>query len=249
MVCLAPDPINDLSEAIDLSSNIEGDVITVDVPKGNWQFYAMVKYDSFACVINGAPGAAGSILNHMDSAAVRGYLDHMADTIEARLGPLSKHLRAFFVDSMELEGCNWTSDFPEEFKARRGYDLMPWLPFTMFKVGRLGNVESFDYGSKKGDKFQDQVNRVRFDFELTKAELLNERYMNTFLSWCREKGVKSRSQAYGNGFFIEESSLGQDIPEGESWTTNWLKHRIGEEMGDEDYRRGRAYTMIDKYVS
>lgn len=248
-VCLAPDPINDLSEAIDLSGNIEGDVITVDVPEGNWQFYAMVKYDSFACVINGAPGAAGSILNHMDSTAVRNYLDHMADTIEARLGPLSKHLRAFFVDSMELEGCNWTSDFPEEFKARRGYDLMPWLPFTMFKVGRLGNVESFDYGSKKGDKFQDQVNRVRFDFELTKAELLNERYMNTFLSWCREKGVKSRSQAYGNGFFIEESSLGQDIPEGESWTTNWLKHRIGEEMGDEDYRRGRAYTMIDKYVS
>ncbi len=248
-VFLAPDPVNDLSETIDLSGNIKDDVITVDVPKGNWQLYALVKYESFACVINGAPGAAGSILNHMDATAVRRYLDHMADTIEGKTGPLSSHLRAFFVDSMELEGCNWTSDFAEEFKARRGYDLMPWLPFTMFEVGRLGDVKNFEYGSKKGDKFQEEVNRVRFDFELTKAELLHERYTQTFLSWCKEKGVKSRAQAYGRGFFPEESSLGYDIPEGESWTTNWLKHKIGEEMGDEDYRRGRGYTMINKYVS
>ena len=248
-VFLAPDPVNDLSETIDLSGNIKDDVITVDVPKGNWQLYALVKYESFACVINGAPGAAGSILNHMDAAAVRHYLDNMADTIEGKIGPLSNHLRAFFVDSMELEGCNWTSDFAEEFKARRGYDLMPWLPFTMFEVGRLGDVKNFEYGSKKGAKFQEEVNRVRFDFELTKAELLHERYTQTFLSWCKEKGVKSRAQAYGRGFFPEESSLGYDIPEGESWTTNWLKHKIGEEMGDEDYRRGRGYTMINKYVS
>ncbi len=248
-VFLAPDPVNDLSETIDLSGNIKDDVITVDVPKGNWQLYALVKYESFACVINGAPGAAGSILNHMDATAVRHYLDNMADTIEGKIGPLSNHLRAFFVDSMELEGCNWTSDFAEEFKARRGYDLMPWLPFTMFEVGRLGDVKNFEYGSKKGAKFQEEVNRVRFDFELTKAELLHERYTQTFLSWCKEKGVKSRAQAYGRGFFPEESSLGYDIPEGESWTTNWLKHRIGEEMGDEDYRRGRGYTMINKYVS
>ncbi len=248
-VFLAPDPINDLSETVDVSDKIVDGVLSVDVPKGNWQLYAMVRFESFASVINGAPGAAGSILNHMDATAVRHYLDNMADAIEAKLGPLSNYLRAFFVDSMELEGCNWTSDFAEEFKARRGYDLMPWLPFTMFEVGRLGDVKNFEYGSKKGEKFQEEVNRVRFDFELTKAELLHERYTQTFLQWCKEKGVKSRAQAYGRGFFIEESSLGYDIPEGESWTTNWLKHKLGEEMGDEDYRRGRGYTMINKYVS
>ena len=248
-ICLAPDPMNSLDEAIDLKGNIKDGVITVDVPEGKWQLYAMVKFESFASVINGAPGAAGSILNHMDARAVRKYLDHMADEIEAKLGPLSGHLRAFFVDSMELEGNNWTSDFAEEFKARRGYDILPWLPFTMFEVGRLGDVKSFEYGSKKSEKFQEEVDRVRFDFELTKAELLHERYTETFLAWCKEKGVKSRAQAYGRGFFPLESSLGYDIPEGESWTTNWLRHRIGEEMGDEDYRRGRGYTMINKYVS
>ena len=246
---LAPDPIEDMSQVVDVTDRFDGDVITLDIPEGKHVIYAMIRFDSFASVINGAPGAAGSILNHMDAKAVRKYLDHMSDTIEAKTGPLSGHLRAFFVDSMELEGNNWTGDFAEEFQRRRGYDILPWLPFTMFEVGRLGDVKNFEYGAKKGEKFQEQVDRARFDFELTKAELLHERYTATFLQWCKDKGVGSRAQAYGRGFFPLESSLGYDYPEGESWTTNWLRHRLGEEMGDEDYRRGRGYTMINKYVS
>ena len=246
---LAPDPIDDLSQVVDVTDKFVDDVITLDIPEGKHVIYALIRFDSFASVINGAPGAAGSILNHMDESAVRGYLNHMTDAIEAKTGPLSGHIRALFVDSMELEGNNWTGDFAAEFQKRRGYDLMPWFPFTMFEVGRLGDVTNFEYGAKKGPKFQEQVDRVRFDFELTKAELLHERFMTVFQKWCREKGVKSRQQAYGRGFFPLESSLDCDIPEGESWTTNWLRHRIGEEMGDEDYRRGRGYTMINKYVS
>ena len=139
---LVPDPISSLSEAVNVTDRFQNGTISIDVPKGKWQFYALVKYDSFASVINGAPGAAGSILDHMNAEAVRSYLDHMTDVIQARIGPLSKHLRAFFVDSMELEGCNWTSDFATEFKNRRGYDVLPWLPFTMFEVGRLGDVKN-----------------------------------------------------------------------------------------------------------
>lgn len=248
-VKLVPDPIDDLSQVLDLTDRCPGDTVSVDVPPGRHCLYVMVNVKSFACVINGAPGAAGSILNHLDSAAVRRYLDHMSDTIESRLGPVRNHLRAFFADSMELEGCNWTGDFAEEFHRRRGYDILPWLPFTMFKVGRLGEVVDYNFGADKSARFNEQVCRARFDFELTKAELYHERYTATFLEWCRDKGVKSRAQAYGRGFFPLESSLGYDIPEGESWTTNWLKHKLGEEMGDDDYRRGRGYTMINKYVS
>ena len=246
---MTPDPINDLGEAVDIMDRFNGDLLTLKVPEGKHVLYFMVRVDSFASVINGAPGAAGSILNHMDAKAVRKYLDRMSDTIEGRIGPLSQYLRAFFVDGMELEGNNWTEGFAEEFERRRGYDVRPWLPFTMFKVGRLGNVEQYDYGASKGERFREEVNRVRFDFELTKAELLNERYMATLVGWCRDKKVKSRIEAYGRGFFPIESALDVDIPEGESWTMNWLRHRIGEEMGDADYRRGRSYTMINKYVT
>ena len=248
-VLLTPDPVSDISQALDITALMADGRLILDVPDGPHFLYALVRCDSFASVINGAPGAAGSILNHLDAKAVRKYLDHQADAIEGHIGPLRNYLRSFFVDSMELEGCNWVADMPEEFLSRRGYDLMPWLPFTMFKVGRLGEAINYNYGAGKSPEFAEQVNRVRFDFELTKAELLHERYTGTFLAWCRQKGVKSRAQAYGRGFFPLESSLGYDIPEGESWTTNWLRHRLGEEMGDADYRRGRGYTMINKYVS
>ena len=208
-----------------------------------------MKVNSFACVINGAPGAAGSILNHMDKKAVRKYLDHMADTIQNRIGPLKNYVRAMFTDSMELEGSNWTGDFAEQFRLRRGYDLMPYLPFMMFKVGRLGDVLDYNYGAEKTPEFKAELQRVRFDFELTKAELLKERFTDTYTGWCKDLGVLSRAQAYGRGFFPLESSMGYSIPEGESWTTNWLKHRLGEEMRDDEYRAGRGYTMINKYVS
>ena len=246
---MVPNPMNSLDEATELSHLRNEKLISVDVPAGKHVFYALVKVSSFASVINGAPGAAGPILNHMDKIAVRKYLDHMSDTIQKKTGPLSNHLRAFFTDSLELEGCNWTADFAEEFKKRRGYNLMEWLPFIMFKVGRLGGVIDENYGASKTPAFAGKINRVRFDFELTKAELLNERFTKTYLEWCKDQNVKSRAQAYGRGFFPLETSIGYDIPEGESWTTNWLKHRVGEEMPDDDYRRGRAYTMINKYVS
>lgn len=246
---LAPDTLSSLSQVTALPLPAVGDSAAVALTGFHGYLYALVRCRSFASVINGAPGASGPILDHLNRAAVQRYLDYMSHTLEGRLGPMRNWLRAYFVDSMELEGSNWTDDFAEEFRRRRGYDLMPWLPFTMFKVGRLGDVVSYEYGAVQAPEFEERVRQVRHDFELTKAELLDERYTQTFLSWCRAQGVKSRAQAYGRGFFPLESSLGYDIPEGESWTTNYLRHRVGYEMGDEDYRRGRAYTMIDKYVS
>ena len=218
-------------------------------PNGKYMLYALVRCTSFASVINGAPGASGPILDHMNKAAVQHFLDHMRQRLEHRLGPMSRWLRAYFVDSMELEGSNWTDDFAEEFSRRNGYDIMPWLPFIMFKTGRLGEVVSYEYGAKQSPDFKRRVQSVRLHFERTKAQLLYERFTTVFANWCKAQGVLSRGQAYGRGFFPLLSSTAYDIPEGESWTTNYLRHRIGEEMPDSDYRRGRAYTMINKYVS
>ncbi len=248
-VMLVPQGIGALDQAIDITERFRGDILEMDIPDGIWWLYSLIRFDSFASVINGAPGAAGSQIDYMNAGAIRRYLDNMASTIEAATGPLSGHLRAFFVDNMELEGCNWTADFAEEFQRRRGYDIMPWFPYIMFQMGRLGDVAKYQYGAARTPEFEEQVQRARYDFEITRMELNYERYTRTFLAWCREKGVKARAQAYGRGFWPLDSSLGYDIPEGESWTTNWLKHRLGEEMGDEDYRRGRGYTMVNKYVS
>jgi hypothetical protein len=246
---IIPDPVSSVNQIIDLSDKIENETIKLSVPEGKHALYALVKISGFMQVINGAPGATGPVLDHYNSTAVKSYLNHMSDTIEKRTGPLSENIRALFTDSMELEGANWSQGIMEEFQRRRGYDLFPFLPFVLFKTGAMGNVTDFKYGTGMSPDFENMIRRMRYDFEITKAELLAERFIKPYVEWCRKLGVKSRAQAYGRGFFPLESSFEYDIPECESWTMNWLKHKVGEEMPEEDYRRGRAYTMINKYVS
>jgi hypothetical protein len=246
---LIPDPLTDIGQVIDLSVRKNNETIKVSIPNGKYALYSLVKINGFMQVINGAPGATGPVLNHYDKTAVKKYLNNMSGTIEKRIGPLSDKIRALFTDSMELEGSNWSEGIMDEFKNRRGYDLFPFLPYVLFKTGAMGNVTDFKYGVSMSPELEEMIRRMRYDFELTKAELLEERFIETYTAWCRGLNVKSRAQAYGRGFFPLESSFEYDIPECESWTMNWLKHKVGEEMPEDDYRRGRAYTMINKYVS
>jgi hypothetical protein len=246
---LVPDPLTNFDQVTDLSAQTGGETIKITVPKGKYALYGLVKINGFMQVINGAPGATGPVLNHYNKVAVRKYLNNMSSAIENRTGPISDHIRALFTDSMELEGSNWSEGMMDEFRKRRGYDLFPYLPFVLFKTGAMGNITDLKYGVSMSPEFEAMIRRMRYDFEITKAELLEERFIETYAEWCRGLNVKSRGQAYGRGFFPLESSFAYDIPECESWTMNWLKHRVGEEMPESDYRRGRAYTMINKYVS
>ena len=246
---LVPDPLDDLAQITDLSEQKDLDRITVEVPAGSHALYALVKVHGFMQVINGVPGANGPTFNHFNAQAVRKYLTRMSGAIESRIGPLRDHIRALFIDGLELEGANWSDDMREEFIRRRGYDPMELLPLTMYKTGGMGNVIDYRYGVEMGDAVRGRIDRVRYDFCRTQAELIDERFFVPYSEWCRSLGVLSRVQAYGRGVHPLGSSLHCDIPEGESWTTNWLKHRLGEEMGNEDYRRGRGYTMINKYMS
>lgn len=246
---LVPDLLTSADEITDLSGMTGEEFFDIFIPGGDHALYALVQVTGFMQVINGAPGASGPVIDHYNGDAVSRFLYRMSESIEPVTGPLKEHLRALFTDSMELEGSNWTGDMREEFFRRRGYDIFPYLPFVLFRTGSMGNVTDWNYGVEAGPASKDMICRMRYDFETTKAELLEERFMQTFAGWCRELGVSSRMQAYGRGFFPLESSMLVDIPEGESWTMNWLKHRIGEEMPESDYRRGRAYTMVNKYVS
>ena len=246
---LVPEPFGSLDQAIDLMDKEVDGTFKFKVPEGKYVLFALVKIRGFLEVINGAPGANGPVLNHFNKKAVEKYLNNMSDKIQNRIGPLSEDIRSLFTDSMELEGSNWSYDFADEFKKRRGYDVRPYMSFILFKTGSMGNVLTYEPKVEFTPELNDTIQRVRYDFEYTKAELLDERFTRTYLDWCKKLNVKSRAQAYGRGLFPLESSLDYDIPECESWTMTWLRHRLGEEMSEEDYRRGRAYTMVNKYVS
>ena len=244
---LYPNPASSVDDFIDVWQ--PDSIFTIQVPEGAYTLAALVKINGFLEVINGAPGAAGPVLDHFNAQAVKHYLYHMSDEIEAQLGPLKNHVRALFTDSMELEGANWTNDMAEEFQKRYGYDITQWLPFILFKIGSMGSALNYNPVVPVTPDLQQHVERARYDFEDFKAQLMQERFTSTYLDWCHALGVKARAQAYGRGFYPLENAMGYDIPEGESWTTNWLKHKPGEEMSETDYRRGRAYTMVNKFVS
>ena len=262
-VQLAPAMINSMDDVKDLSGQISSGTIRCKVPPGKYNLYALVKINGFMEVIQGAPGATGPVLNHYNKEAVKKYLNNMSGSIQDKLGPVSQYIRSFFTDSMELEGSNWCSDMATEFKKRRGYDILPWLPFVQYRIGSMGNtmvdlhnrpidekrpydtVFLYTYGSEHGAAFDQDVQRVRYDFELTKTELIHERFVDTFLEWCKSNKVKSRIQAYGRGYFPLEASFDVDIPEGETW----IRPILGVEIQEIDYRVGRAYTWINKVVS
>ena len=254
---LYPNPASSVDDCITIWSalrraqgpSLNDSMITIEVPEGEHTLVALVKINGFLEVINGAPGAAGPVLDHFNTEAVNRYLYNMSDKIEVQIGPLKGNIRALFTDSMELEGANWTDDMAEEFQKRYGYDITEWLPFILFKIGSMGSALNYDPVVPVTDNFQKEIQRARYDFEDFKAQLMQERFTNTYLAWCHQLGVKARAQAYGRGFYPLENAMGYDIPEGESWTTNWLHHKPGEEMSETDYRRGRAYTMVNKFVS
>lgn len=244
-VKLSPSVIDNIDDVKDISDQIPNGIVKYKIEEGKYILYALVKINGFMQVIQGAPGATGPVLNHYNEGAVKKFLAFMSDKIGEKLGPLSPHIRSFFSDSLELEGANWCTDMPGEFQKRRGYELMPWLPFLLFKITAMGNTLENDNGAEYHSQFNETIQRIRYDFELTKAELIKERFLNSFVNWCKENGVKSRMQSYGRGYFPLEGSLEADIPECETW----IRPGLGAEMNETDYRVGRAYTMVNKYVT
>ena len=242
---LAPARMEKFTMGEDLSANLNGDNITVEVPNGEYVLYYMVKFTGFQAVINGAPGADGPVLNHYNKDAVEKYLGRMSDNMESQMGELGESFRAMFCDSLELEGANWTGDMLEEFERRRGYSLYPYLPFVLFKTGHMGNPVDDSGGSELIQTVQETIDSVRYDFYKTRLELFNERFIQTFNDWCHEHNVESRVQAYGRGFHPIESSMEIDIPECETW----LRSTIGGDHFEEIGLQGRAYTMVNKFVS
>ncbi len=233
------------TEQIVLNNQLGKNEIAIEIPPGKYVLYFLVKLTGFMAVINGAPGADGPVLNHYDAGAVKRYLNRISDKLSAKLGPLHQQVRAFFTDSIELEGANWCNDMPEQFRQRRGYDLLPWLPFVLFKVGEMGNPVSGSDGATFSAEFKSRVELVRYDFETLKRQLFQERFVQTFVDWCHSIGVKSRMQAYGRECDVMTGSMTVDIPECETW----IRSEQIMPFGIGDYRIGRDYTMINKFVS
>jgi len=83
----------------------------------------------------------------------------------ADVGPLAgKTVVSTHVDSWEAGSGNWTTGFRDEFRRRRGYDLLPYLPTLNGLV-----VDSLEISE-----------RFLWDYRETICEMLLENYAGTF---------------------------------------------------------------------
>lgn len=242
---LAPKMLHGIDEVLDLDQQISSDQITIDVPRGTFVLYSLVKITGFMAVIHGAPGADGPVLNHYKKEAVQTYLDRMSGTITAKIGSLGSNFRSIFIDSIELEGANWVDDLYSEFEKRRKYSLVPYLPFILFKTGKMGKVLDEKYGADFADNLKADLERIRYDFEITKQELFKERFIDTFLAWCKKNGVRSRFQPYGQEMHPLDAGLDVDIPECETW----INASTGQVPKEFDFKYATPPCMVNRFVS
>ncbi|MCI8497150.1 MAG: hypothetical protein HFE85_02715 [Clostridiales bacterium] len=127
-----------------------------------------------------------------------------------------------FMDSLEWsygDGFNFYPEaFAEEFQARKGYDIRPYL---IILCGLPGHLVTFDpppavqgtYPLEDAELSQ----RIFNDFFDVQTELYMEKLMNPFREWLNSHGVALRAQiSYGKYPEISEPILSVDYPEAEN---------------------------------
>ncbi|MDR1455018.1 MAG: hypothetical protein LBJ01_05140 [Tannerella sp.] len=233
-LCLAPLQMDKFAQPQWLPFDKTQKTLEIQVPEGEYILYALVKITGFQSVIQGTAGAGGPVLNHYDRDATLSFLNRMSDTLFPELKGL-KSFRAIFCDSMELEGANWGPGYLDEFRRRRGYDVKPYLPFILFKVGGMGHAVKGTEITQLSGEAKEDVSRARYDFIVTCMELIRERFLQTYTQWCNKHGFLSRVQAYGNEFHPLHASMDIDIPECETWTGHPATPN--------------AYTPVNKFVA
>ncbi|WP_428668523.1 glycosyl hydrolase [Runella sp.] len=170
-----------------------GPNVSPEVAAKKWQFTngQLQSVLTKQAVKRAAPGGEGLVLDPFSATAVPHYVQRF-DSAFATIKDLP---RAMYNDSYEVYGANWTDDFLNEFKKRRGYDLQSQWAAFMDTTTAL----------------------VKIDYHQTLAELLHENYAKKWTDWSRQKGFVSRYQAHGSpGNLLDLYELA-DIPETESF--------------------------------
>ena len=104
------------------------------------------------------------------------------------------------VDSWECGSQNWSKNFSEEFKKRRGYDLLPFLP--VYAGVPMDNAE-----------------QVLRDIRLTINDLLQDVFIKTIASKAKEYGVQLSCESVAPTMISDgmEHYRQADLPMGEYW--------------------------------
>lgn len=173
-----------VEKMIDLTSRMNADgTLKWDVPAGNWTIerFGIASENG---VNHPAPfEGTGLEADRMDPEAVRIVFDGMVGRIlrEAKAKGY-RSFKAFETDSYEAGIQDFGLDYRDQFKKRRGYDCIPWLPSWLDKSRVVGSSELTE--------------RFRNDMTRTISELTAERFHKKLRALADENGVEWMIEPY-----------------------------------------------------
>ncbi|MEI8205452.1 MAG: glycosyl hydrolase, partial [Kiritimatiellales bacterium] len=189
---------------IDLTKLLAADgTLTWDAPAGNWIVLRIGHTTTGKSNHPSTKNGIGLECDKMSKEALEAHYGAFIKKIAGDAGALAgKSLIATHIDSWEVGPQNWTAKFREEFKARRGYDLLPYLPATLGHV-----VESADVSE-----------RFLWDYRRTCADLIADNYAGHLKTLANRQGLALSHEAYGcanlNYF---QCAIRSDMPMSEFW--------------------------------
>jgi hypothetical protein len=209
----------DSTSVVDLSryTTSESKHIVWPVPSGSWMIFALYSGPTGQKSFYGADPNGALVLDHLSASATQSFLDTFAGAAANRLADrFGTTLRSLFVDSLELRTeLFWTNDFLTEFRARRGYDLQPFLPI-LFRPYQDDSYLSHVYpNAAPRYEVRGTGPRVRHDYNQTVSELMTERFFATVGKWGSDHGVTTRTEAFGAPVDLINASATATIPETE----------------------------------
>ncbi|GAA0540641.1 glycosyl hydrolase [Chitinophaga japonensis] len=199
-LCIPQNRVIDLTASLDTATGR----LQWQAPPGNW---TILRLGHTSTGHTNATGGAGTGLecDKFNPAAVRLQFDNWFGAAFRKTDPAlaARVLKIFHVDSWECGSQNWSPVFREEFRRRRGYDLLVYLP------------------AMAGIPVQSAAASERFlhDVRQTIAELVVDRFYGTLAELVAEKGCLFSAENVAPTMTSDGMAhfSAVDIPMGEFW--------------------------------
>lgn len=197
-----------MKNVIDLSSSMDSSgTLNWDVPPGNW---TILRFGHTSTGANTRPAplpGLGLECDKLDRDALAAHYAAYLEPILKNAGPLAgRSLAALHIDSWEMGSQNWSAKFRDEFRSRRGYDPVPWLP-VMFGHA----IESLE----KSERFL-------WDLRQTVNELIVDNHARASRDIAAKSGMSFSIEPY-DGTPCDDLTFGgvADVPMCEFWSNTF----------------------------
>ncbi|WP_458117252.1 glycosyl hydrolase [Arthrobacter sp. D2-10] len=213
----------DAERIIDLTNLVRQECLDWTAPNsGEWQIFT---YWIHGTGQTASPSASVNYaVNYLDPDGVEAVIDYWESSVltpELRQQLDANPRTQMYMDSLELAtfgagGLLWGRTLCNEFAARRGYDVRPWLPFLTCTPQSLTGGTVFH--NEPLPEQQVTVDKVRFDLVHTFTDLYIENMLRPLAHFLHEQGIELRAEiSYGMPFELTRPGPEVDGIETESF--------------------------------